>query len=134
VNRLGLVHYTCEHHIPVPARGDQHLAQLCPICAARVPAIARLFADDYRANVTPQQFAETRYRNSLPTYARACATHDFLDANECMAFAFETIVGRAARPSSDGDCALWNAAWDLAKPEYLTAAPDEAAAWKAAQP
>jgi len=124
-------HYTCGHQTPV--RGyDRHVNDLCPTCQRLVPAIAQWFAADYRENVTTEAWLETRYRNAQPDYANGCATHDFLDANECMAAAFEAILGHAPEPASDGDTALWNAAWNIAKPKYLTASDGECQAWDAA--
>jgi hypothetical protein len=120
------VHYACGHQSPTRG-GDRHLDRLCPECV--VPEIARRFALDYRENVTSEAYEETRYRNAQPDYRLGCATHDFLDANECMAFAFEATMGRPADPSESSDTKLWNDAWDLARREYLTATPSEATAW-----
>jgi len=89
-----------------------------------VQRLAKAFADDLRANVTPEQFAEIRRRNATPDYDRACASHDFVDANECMESAFVQVIGRDpesdASAEHESDNVLWSRAWDLAKREYLT--------------
>ena len=85
-----------------------------------ISKLADAFVADLKANVSPADFAEIRRRNATPEYARACASHDFVDANECMTAAFNIVIGRDANPASDADTALWNAAWDLAKARSLT--------------
>lgn len=48
-----------------------------------------------------------------------CASHDYCDANMVMDEAFTGLFDRSVA-STDEDCALWNAAWDIAKAEHLT--------------
>lgn len=48
-----------------------------------------------------------------------CASHDYCDANMVMDEAFTGLFDRSAA-STDEDCALWNAAWEVAKTEHLT--------------
>lgn len=117
------------------------------IDTALVSKLADAFVADLRANVSPADFAEIRRRNATPAYDRACASHDFIDANECMDAAFRAVLGRApegtglspevyadpdltdgdiwaleaqAHARHEADLALWNAAWDLAKARSLT--------------
>lgn len=55
-------------------------------------------------------------RNQTPAYAgNICASHDFCDANEVMAAAFQEVTGREIDLQSDADSGLWSAAWKLAK-------------------
>lgn len=60
-------------------------------------------------------------------YDGCCASHDFCDANMAMDAAFVRVLGRPAalECNEDGtehpDFALWDAAWNIAKPLYLTA-------------
>jgi hypothetical protein len=75
---------------------------------------------------TPAELAEIKRRNAKDAeYGSACATHDFFDANEAMAEAFTEAFGRDPvlrfDPEETADVALWNAAWDLAKAQGLTA-------------
>jgi len=91
-----------------------------PVAGVDPARLAQAFVDDLRANVSADQFEEIRQRNVM--YGNhACASHDFIDANECMAAAFRLLVGRESNPASDADSALWNAAWHIAKRDYLTA-------------
>jgi hypothetical protein len=100
--------------------------------------IADAFADVLRNWLTADQWAEMQTRN-VDYSDGVCASHDFCDANMAMAEAFETVTGREpsggydtlangspvdtmAAIQADADCALWSAAWDIAKPRYLTAA------------
>lgn len=46
---------------------------------------------------------------------RCCASHDYCDANMPMAEAFEDVLGYEPDGGDEGDCALWNDAWDLSK-------------------
>ena len=84
--------------------------------------IAVAFVADLREALTAEQFEEIRRRNATPAYARACASHDFIDANESMAAAFETVMGYGPSACSDADTALWNAAWEIARHGDLTTA------------
>ncbi|HEX6826115.1 MAG TPA: hypothetical protein VF077_07335 [Nitrospiraceae bacterium] len=94
--------------------------------------LAEAFAEIIREWTAPHEFAEIRKRNR--TYDEGvCATHDFLDANDAMAEAFRQVFEREVRlpcdaeagdctqAESDADLKLWNAAWDIAKRESLTA-------------
>jgi hypothetical protein len=44
-----------------------------------------------------------------------CHTHDYCDANELMARAYETITGGEPDVQDPNVCALWNSAWQAAK-------------------
>jgi hypothetical protein len=83
-------------------------------------SLARTFANDVRDTLTDEQWDEMRRRNATPGYAKACASHDFVDANECMDAAFFNLFGRHADASSASDIAAWNAAWDIARWRDLT--------------
>lgn len=80
-----------------------------------VNATARAFARLLRAGLTAGQMAEVLRRNALPEYRRACASHDFLDANVPMWEAFCEAVGREPDCGSDADARLLDAAWDAAR-------------------
>lgn len=99
--------------------------------------LAAAFASELRAELTPEQWAEMCAAN-VGADPMTCASHDYCDANMPMAAAFEKVTGRepftswetnpdgspcdpAEELQAQTDCALWNAAWDIAKPRYLTA-------------
>lgn len=101
--------------------------------------LAAAFAAELESDLTPEQMAMVRTRNATPDYAGSvCASHDVCDANMPMAAAFEKVTGRepvtswetnpdhspcdpAEALQAQADCALWSAAWDIAKRDYLTA-------------
>jgi len=62
-----------------------------------------------------------RQRNATAEYEKSCATHDFLDANVHMAAAFAGVVKRPFDADAEGDVAVWNMAWEIARAERLTA-------------
>jgi len=85
--------------------------------------LARAFVRQLEANIEADQFEQVRKRNATTEYAgNVCASHDFIDANEVMASAFNEVIGRDVNCDEEqsGDVALWNKAWDIAKTEYLT--------------
>jgi hypothetical protein len=84
-------------------------------------SIADAFIADLKENVTAAQFDEIRRLNATPEYAVADASHNFLDANECMVAAFELVTGEDPNPTDDDDTALWNAAWGIARRRALVA-------------
>lgn len=73
------------------------------------------------------QMREIKRRNATPDYGGdICASHDFCDANEPMADAFESVVGHPVAlgdtdPQQQADFTLWGEAWAIAKRDYLTA-------------
>lgn len=105
--------------------------------------IAKAFADILGDWLTANQWAEMLAKNASPAYGGpVCASHDYCDSNMAMAEAFESVMGRepassfethydatagehvADNPAEEAQCtadsALWNAAWTIAKPRYLT--------------
>lgn len=106
--------------------------------------IAKAFADVLGDWLTANQWAEMQRRNASPNRVEGvCHSHDFCDSNMAMAEAFESVTGRepassyethydaatgqhvADDPAEEAQCvtdsALWNAAWNIAKPRYFTA-------------
>lgn len=104
--------------------------------AAAVKRLALSFAISLREEIGDKDYNEVRARNATDEYARFCASHDFCDANMVMFDAFNTEIGLDidfdnddAPAFNDDAAAIWNAAWDLARATYLTAAsPDDAIA------
>jgi hypothetical protein len=88
-------------------------------------ALAAAFAALLYRDLTPVQWAEMRVRN-ITVGEGVCASHDFLDANmtmheACESLAIPTVLDcEDGTPAHDAACAVWNAAWDIAKAEYLT--------------
>lgn len=85
-------------------------------------ALAGAFAATLARDLSPVEWRTMRVRNRYLT-DDTCASHDFCDANMNMAEAFADIVGREPLDDdgmSDASIELWNAAWGIAKPLYLT--------------
>jgi hypothetical protein len=102
-------------------------------------ALASAFATRLRNVISPADWKEMQRLNATPEYGGGvCASHDFCDANDVMAAAFESIFGREPGGSWDvnpdgsavdpekerqalADSALWNAAWAIAAERHLVA-------------
>lgn len=84
-----------------------------------VNQIAAKFSQLLADHLTREQHAEMINRNFTSGYAGACASHDFCDANEVMAEAFQTVTGREPDPADDADATVWNAAWSAARANYI---------------
>lgn len=59
--------------------------------------------------------------NATPAYATSCASHNFCDANMAMLTAFEVITDCEFDLENQAHIDLFNAAWDHAKINHLTA-------------
>lgn len=77
--------------------------------------LANAFTDLVRDELTVEELIELRARNEAYTGSLTCASHEYLDANDMMAMAFRSVLGRARDDSSASDAELWDAAWLLAK-------------------
>ena len=82
-----------------------------------VQTLAVAFSREVRATLTAEQLAAVNAVNKTPGYGpdAACASHDYIDANECMIAAFVAGVGREIDPDSQADADVTNAAWNMAK-------------------
>ncbi len=78
-----------------------------------VENVVRAFVKDIRRNLNDEELVEADRLNKTAQYAGACATHDFIDANESMAEAC-AVEGMPAW-SDPAVIAVWNEAWDIAK-------------------
>lgn len=88
--------------------------------------LGQTFANACFKSFSDEQMSQIRSRNASQAYAGSvCATHDFADANEIMAEAFETVMGRSLlaedREPDEADVLLWGSAWDHAKETRLSA-------------
>lgn len=84
--------------------------------------IAAAFVKLLREALTEEQWISMRAKNATPDYAGdVCASHDYCDANDPMADAFESVVGRPVDGDNAADCRLWGEAWAIAKASDLTA-------------
>jgi hypothetical protein len=79
--------------------------------------LAERFVHEIKSECDSETFAEICRRNRRATYDGACASHDFMDANICMANAFEFTFGREYT-GSETDTDLINDAWDAAS-DYM---------------
>lgn len=88
------------------------------------------FADLLKADFTRQEWSIMRQRNRTETHPGVCHSHDFCDANMVMLAAMvELCLQSPADLSALGETSpqwnysvdLWNAAWDWAKKNRLTA-------------
>ena len=77
--------------------------------------IARLFCRNLRAELPAETIAQIVRLNAAESDSSICHSHDFCDANEPMAAAFESAMGREIELGSGSDCALWDSAWTIAK-------------------
>jgi hypothetical protein len=80
--------------------------------------IADAFSRRIRATLTAAEMVEVLKRNALETSENVCHTHDYIDANICMADALTSCgiqVFAADGHMPDSVCDLWNAAWVTAK-------------------
>lgn len=80
--------------------------------------LAKEFVTILRGWLTPAEFRLMRLRNRNETNPNVCHSHDFCDANMAMLEAL-TNLNCAAEfdPADESHCAVWNEAWDLAKPQ-----------------
>ena len=113
------------------ASDDTHGVWITIVDDAKARLLAATFLTVINEWLLPTQIAEVKRRNATPEYAGtgACATHDFCDANMAMDVAFGRAMGRETFERPDGttildetdeheaECAIWNAAWDIAKPD-----------------
>jgi hypothetical protein len=76
-----------------------------PTAAVLADAFDRRLRDD----IGDENYAEVICMNRTPEYERACASHDFCDANVTM---LEAMMEFGITPDDDFGLALFNAAWD----------------------
>jgi hypothetical protein len=81
---------------------------------ATVEALARAFAVGLRRELSLKVLAEIDAANAEGD-PDACASHEWLDANEVMDDAFAAVTGYAYSGDRDADLALLNAAWTHAR-------------------
>ena len=82
--------------------------------------LARAFFDELDSHLTHGQMLALCEANARETDPNICHSHDWLDANECMADAWSTIEGLPELDMQNEEhCALWNAAWSECKASYL---------------
>lgn len=80
----------------------------------RARELAHEFAVVLRRDLTHEQLAQVNARNEVEEDSSICHTHDFCDANESMAEAFERLFSRPMTFDED-DTALVHEAWSIAK-------------------
>lgn len=85
--------------------------------------VATRFVEVLEEWLSPEEMAEVRERNADEDDKLVCHSHDFCDANMAMLEAIEEVCNVTAADvcgQIDADTALWSAAWDLAKRQFLT--------------
>jgi hypothetical protein len=70
--------------------------------------------------LTPDEMDTVRARNKAQDHPSVCHSHDFCDANEAMAEAFQSVVGAEIDLQDDSHLALWGDAWTMAKASGFT--------------
>ena len=88
--------------------------------------LAEAFAKEIRDALSPETLNRVQVLNRYYTdkYGedRACATHDFIDANVCMLDAFKkTFMFAEPNPDNQAVADVMNEAWSLAKKEGFRA-------------
>lgn len=86
--------------------------------------LARAFAQLLKAEFSTEQWHVMRQRNRTNAPS-ACASRDFCDSSVFMSQAFETVFGRECVPEMQPERELIDAAWTIAKRDYLTASQGE---------
>jgi len=86
----------------------------------RVAALAKTYAGMVEFVTTEAEFAAILERNALPEYETFDATADFLDHEQTLLDAFQTVMGREAELSDEDDLGLLCDAHNLAIDQYLT--------------
>lgn len=90
---------------------------------AEVEKLAWTFAVRLMRELSPAEWRNMRIGNRS-VGAGVCASHDYRDTNEIMAEAWAAVIPRplfgADGHISDESTAVWNAAWNVAKPNWLT--------------
>lgn len=89
---------------------------------SQIEQIADQFAAVLREWLTPVEFAEMKRLNETPEYAvDICASGDVCDSNMAMDAAWRRVLGDDVEINGDddGQCAAWNAAWELARERHL---------------
>lgn len=78
-------------------------------------AVSKEFSKLLSQYLSVNQLEQIRILNRDEKDDNICHTHDFLDANEVMAEAFEAVTGHEMNIQDDSNLELWNIAWKEAK-------------------
>ena len=85
-----------------------------------VDALALAFFNVLDREMPTEELREVCRLNAAEDDPRICHTHDFYDANEFMETAWTECEGLPAFDLQDDEHqALWSAAWDACKRDYL---------------
>jgi len=88
---------------------------------ANPETIASEFVNVLHDWLTAYEMDLIRNYNATPAYSASCASHNFCDANMAMLEAFEAITDCEFNLDNQAHIDLFNAAWDHAKINHLTA-------------
>lgn len=110
---------------PAPAPGTTDAPKILTTTEGENKAIARKFSDILHEWLGVDTMKKVVEINAMPGNENNCASHEFCDANEAVAEAFEKVLGREycfyndEEPHTEqqhaNDTATLNAAWDIAK-------------------
>lgn len=98
------------------AVGELKMDRLAEFLESQIGDLAKDFSFILQKQLG-KELLQAIVRNGRDPHSGACHTHDFCDANEYMAEAFEKVMGREVNLQSDYDTWLWGQAWGLAKRE-----------------
>jgi hypothetical protein len=77
--------------------------------------LAQRFVSELQGTLTAAQWRAMCAANRVETHPGVCHSHDYCDANVCMAAAFAAF-GVTVDVDDDAQLALWAAAWEEAMP------------------
>lgn len=82
-----------------------------------VEALAKAFAKQIREDMPPEELEEANRRNEAykAKGESFCATHEFIDPNQSMIDAWESLTLAPIDSERDQVCAVMDAAWGIAK-------------------
>ena len=85
------------------------------ILVHRSRELAQEFAVRMHYELSPKEIAKINQLNDLEQSPYICHSHDLLDANMVMAWAFDSLFDREYDMDNNDDTWLWNNAWEIAK-------------------
>lgn len=96
------------------AVGELNMSRLADYLECLIGDLALEFSNKLRSDIGPD-ILRVIHRNGKEPFLTSCHSHDFCDANEPMAQAFNEVMGREVNLQSDFDTWIWGLAWSVAK-------------------
>lgn len=85
-----------------------------------IPALAAAFSRLLHEELGARTMAEVVTRNAHEPDPTICHSHDFTDANQLMATAWEELAGYTPDGNDEAQAAVWRAAWHAARAAGFT--------------